>query len=385
MVKSRRGFLGRVAILSVILASALIAARASANEPIHSAAQLNRPVAEKVVRVRTAKVVLADYALIRRDFVQVRGMSDAQIDEWLLQKTAFISRPQAAQSAVNTPIATSEELATALRPKDYGRALVYEVGPASFIDGKGAGSLEPVQAGHSNGLATLGEATREFLYEKLANTLLLHSGSHFDTVGHYAVIDWGFDVVQPDGKTDPAGMVLRQAHRRAPGRGSLLDDAAARDAELTFRRYGVTTTGAYRAGTVTEQINVQGTPDGALVDFGGFLTVENFFRPARNFYHTDTILSPGDIDFLQPDTRYRVPFDTWGYGVSGLEDPKFDNPSVWSHELATNFRRGIADRAAFQRHFDNMVGSFRRNLLELGGEADEGTMGLLVEALRDVH
>lgn len=369
----------------VYLSVLALATSAFAYEPLRNRAGLNRPKAETLVQVRTAKVVLADYALLRKDFPEIRMMDAARIDEWLLSKTAYISLPQAAQSVVNTPIDVGSATVSALRPRDYGRAIVFPVGRGSFIDAKGTGGLAPAPGSHSDGLATLGEATREFVYEKLVSTILKHSGTARETLGHYAVIDFGFDVIHADGKTDPAGVILRQAHQRAPGRSSTFNDAQALEVELLLRRYGVTTTGAYRAGAEHELINVQGTADGALLDFGAYLTVDEFRRPARNFFSNSFILNPGQIQFIQPDPRYRVPLDTWGFAVSGLDDPKFDNPWVWSHELARDFRRGAATRGAFGIHFDNLVGSYQRNLLRLGGAARPSAFEALVRGLRQVH
>jgi hypothetical protein len=178
---------------------------------------------------------------------------------------------------VNSPIQTGPGRVRALRPRDYGRALVYETGSdggtSGLIDAKGTGSLAPGVGGHSNGLATLGEVIREFLYEKLVRTIFVHSGSGLETVEHYAVIDWGFDVIHDNGMRDPAGMILRQAHSRIRERYSGFEDAAAKRVELTLRPYGLTSAGAYRVGEDREMINVQGTKDGAVLDFGGFLTV----------------------------------------------------------------------------------------------------------------
>lgn len=371
----------------VVFASLWIATPAIAYKPIRSESQLAAPVRETVVRVPTARVVLADYGLIRRDFAETRAMNDARIDEWLLSKTAFVSQAQAGQTVANTQITVSGETTQALRPRDYGRALVFETGQGGLIDAKGAGAaIAPRPGGHSDGLATLGEATREFLYEKLVRTVLAHSGSDFETVEHYAVIDLGFDVKHAEGTTSPAGLILRQAHSRAPGQFSLFNNVSARQVELILRRYGLTSAGAYRGSTTySEQINVQGTPDGGILDFGGYIAEEAFSRPARNFYDFRDLLTPDQIDFVQPDPRIRVPMKNWGYSDSGVDDPKLDNPWMWSHELAQNYRAGIATRAAFRVHFENLVGTYRRELFILGGEAKPQLMEALVRAVSDIH
>ena len=363
-----------------------IASPAVAYVPLRTQTGLAAPVRETAVRVRTARVVLADYGLIRRDFAETRELSDAQIDDWLLSKTAFVSKVQADQSLTNTRIETGAGTVQAFRPADYGRALVFETGGGGFIDGKGAGAASsPVLNDHANGLATLGEATREFLYEKLVRTVFVAGGTGMETVEHYAVIDWGFDVIHADGTHSPAGMVLRQAHSRAAAGDSVFHDTRARLVEMNLRRFGLTSTGAYRNDLPMEAINIQRTKDGAVLDFGGFLSVEHFERLVSNFNGFDVLLRPGQIDFVQPDESLRVPFEKWGYGVTGVADPKLDNPWVWSHQLANEFRAGRASRDAFKAHFENLVGSYRRTLYMTAEPAEAAALEVLVRGLRDIH
>ena len=376
-------------LLSATL-SAGLASAAYAYEPIHSTSQLVRPMAENMVRVPGARVVLADYGLLRKDFSVLRGRTDAEVDAWILQNTAYQSEGQVRQSIVNTPIETGTQTVRAYRPSGYGRAIVFQVDPTHFIDAKGTGvrlDQIPHAAGHGDGLASLGEVTREFLYEKLIQTVLTHSGSSRETVGHYAVIDWGFDVIHADGTTSPAGMILRQAHPRLDSDQSLFHASAAREVELNLRPYGITTAGAYRTQRL-EWINVQGTSDGAILDFGAYLGVEKFERPAANFNEYLPILRPDQIEFIQPRAEIRVPLDHWGTTVSRIADPKLDNPWIWSHELAKNYRRGAAQRQAFSQHFDNLVGRYRRQILWQPGEVRPGVLSKLeglVECLRSIH
>jgi hypothetical protein len=182
-------------------------------------------------------------------------------------------------------------------------------------------------------------------------------------------------------------MILRQAHSRVTNFGTLLDNAPSLEIESILRRYGLTSAGGYRTGGATlDKINIQGTPDRGLLDFGGYTAEESFDRPAANFYDTNTILmTPGQIDFVQPVPRIRVSLKNWGHGVTGVDDPKMDNPFIWSHDLARAYRDGSATRAAFKEHFENMVGGYRRDLFMLGGEADASVMESLVRALHDIH
>ena len=171
-------------------------------EQVHSGSR-----AEEVVRVKNAEIVLVDYDLVRKDFPSMAHKSNDEIDRWILDQVAYISRPQAAQSIVNTPIETADEVRQAWRPPEYGRALVYDmIDPDSgekvgLMDAKGVGSLNPGQRDHGNGIATLGEAIREYLYEGMMRNVLNDADVPNQIVGSYAVIDAGFDLKHADGST----------------------------------------------------------------------------------------------------------------------------------------------------------------------------------------
>ncbi len=59
----------------------LIGSSVKAMEPIRDSAQLWDPKEEVVARVEGVRVVLADYNLIRHDFVEVANLTNNQIDE----------------------------------------------------------------------------------------------------------------------------------------------------------------------------------------------------------------------------------------------------------------------------------------------------------------
>ncbi len=164
-------------------------------------------------------------------------------------------------------------------------------------------------------LASLGEAIREYGYERLVNEIFKQSKSGLETVRNYAVLDLGFDIKNQEGTTSRAGMVLRQAHERSSGAYSLIDNERALKIEKLLRRYGVTSAGAHRNKWPYEWLNIQGTKDGAV------MTTEEVMK-------------------LQPEPALRVPLKVWGTSVSGTIDPAFDNPWIWSHELAESLRRG---------------------------------------------
>jgi hypothetical protein len=338
-------------------------------EPLTTPGGLASPTEEKAVRLEKARVILADYPLIKHDFGSaiaarynrpLETISNDEIDGWILDSAAYISEPQTKQTAVNTPIPPSTRSVKAFRPADYGRALVFQPAPGVLIDVKGSGAVDPQQGDHSNGLATLGEVIREYAYEHLIHKVFEHSGAPDRTVGHYAVIDTGFDVKQPDGRVDPAGLILRQAHSRATGDLSALSNKDTKRIEMTLRRYGITSAGAYQ-NEPFDALNLQGTKDGAVLDFGGFLVMPKFEKPAYHFDRTPEVsprykpLLSQQKDFVQPDDAIRVPNELWGYTVSQRADPIADNPTRWSHELATSLRQGRATRKDAEQHMHNLL------------------------------
>lgn len=259
-------------------------------QPLKDPSALLQPKEETVVEVKGAQVVLADYDLLRTDFPQLKPLSEAEIDSWLIHNTAYVSRAQAAQTVVNTKVRTGEGTRRAFRPMNYKRALVYEVSdPAEYsetiglIDVKGTGSLEPKAGSHSNGLATLGESVRELLYENLVREVLADSSAEVGTVGSYAVIDLGFDVRHEDASTSRAGLYLRQAHER-----NKYDMKAGEDERYfveLFRKYGL-----------NAEKNVQASKSGDILDFGHYTVVREL--PQNGF------------------PNKRVPFDLWGIDES---------------------------------------------------------------------
>jgi hypothetical protein len=320
----------------------------------------SKSVVTPVDRVKTARIAIVDYDLIKKDFPSLAEKSNAEIDHWILSHTAFISQTQTRQTQVNSQIEVGLEKKTAFRPPDYKRALVFEVA-GGMIDGKGFGSSSPYQGDHSNGLATLGEVIREFLYQKMVQKIFDYTGFHRSTVGSYAVLDWGFRVKHSDGTTSPAGAILRQAHRRAGGKSSLLDDQSTLEVETLLRKFGVTSAGAYRERS-TEMLNIQGTQDGAIIDFGGYLVVEKFDKMGTPFYGSKVIIQPGSTGWTQPHSELRIPFEIWGTSVSKKEDPKADNPWIWSHELAEAFASQKAHRGDVENHYRNLLDPVKNKL-----------------------
>lgn len=300
---------------------------------------------EKVVKLKNARIVLADYDLIRRDFPHIKNMSNEEIDNWILNQVGYISRGQAEQTVVNTQIPITNEFRIAYRPPEYGRALVYPMkNPEGrdfigFMDVKGAGGVNPGQVDHGNGVATLGECVREFIFENLVRDVLDDQNIPNKTVGSYAVIDAGFGVIHKDGSSSPAGFYLRQAHHRVHNPGAWLDAAPRAHLESILHKYGI-----------DPNKNIQGTPNNDILDFGHYVVRD---------------------DLADADPNKQIPFHLWGHDRSIVDDTqgadrwfysKKDFPWAWSHELADAFANGRANRHDAWTHFQNLINPARAKL-----------------------
>lgn len=328
--------------------------------PVRDTSLLNSPQAERMVEVTGARVVMADYDLLRRDFPHLQPLTPEEIDDWLLQEAAFVSKAQVAPNSANTPIAKGRKTREGLRPKSYGRAMVLPV-KGGFLDVKGSGAISPKRGSYETGLASTGEAIREFIWEKAVKRVLDHAGSEVATVGNYAVIDFGFDVIQEDRAKLPAGIVIRQAHDRMP-HGGQIDNRNAAELETLFRRYGFTSAGQYYEKSDYHVVNIQGTKNQkAIYDFGAFLSAERFEKQMKSL-PTAELANPDGKHFPQPDPDRRIPYSFWGTSETGVKDPKYDNPWVYSHRLAQDFRDGKATREHAEIHLKNALQELEQRL-----------------------
>lgn len=235
---------------------------------------------EHARRLLDARVIMANYELLRHDFASLRsralqrrfpGLADLDapererrerrlIDRWLLRNAALISERQTQQEEVNTFIRAGQRRFVVFRPPMYGRAVVASlrqnriarggVGPGQLglLDLKGAGispRREPRRASHSNGLLALGPALGHLVHQELIEKVFEHAGAPFRTLPNYAIIACGFYVRFRDGKLTPACIQVRRAHRRMRGGGDLPDNDTTEqlvklEVELLLRRYGLT-------------------------------------------------------------------------------------------------------------------------------------------------
>ncbi len=301
------------------------------------------------IRVTTARVLFADYDLIRRDFKITRTMSELQMDAWLVESAACISRDQidvGMTRGVNAAIQYDPtELRSSLRPPNYGRALVIEV-PGGILDAKGAGGLSPAIShnSHRSGLLETAEAIREFSYSKLVQKALHHSGSDFGVIDSYAVIDFGFQMRSSVDETmQPAGLLLRQSHFRDITRSEQLEQTNSLKIERSLREFGITT--AYKKTTLGDDkktlydvLNVQGSDERRfLYDFGGYRIANRFENRAitlADLFEKKKIpiLDQTQFSNIQPDPKYAPLFKAWG--GEGTDE------RIWkrSREIASQFK-----------------------------------------------
>jgi hypothetical protein len=244
---------------------------------LHAPEELEDPhvSVERARRVRTARVVVADYGQLQQDFPQLRDPLwqqgpeptpgplreevRARIDAWLIRSAALISERQASQSRVNTPIETEEEPIAVYRPPRYGRAFVARV-PDGLLDLKGTGvapGVEPTPEGQSDGLLPLEKALADLCIQEVIDGIFAHAGVAFWTVPTYAVLDLGFDIILANGQRAPAGLQVRKAHRRPLGGAELPRRGSAEqhvkfEIEMLLRHYGVTSSNAATTLSVEE-------------------------------------------------------------------------------------------------------------------------------------
>jgi hypothetical protein len=194
-----------------------------------------------------ARVVWADYNLIRQDFADInfaairqRGevtsaISDGpDIDAWVLRHAAVMSEAQMNSVEANEEIPVCGPTRIAYRPPRYGRALVVQLKdswpeyeylephrrPQGLLDVKGCG----VAAGqvalpqfHRSGLLGLAGSVRELIFQRIIERVFARTGMDVRGVGIYAILDLGFRIKVGGGSFMPASAIVRCAHRRTAG------------------------------------------------------------------------------------------------------------------------------------------------------------------------
>lgn len=274
--------------------------------PIRNKSDLVDPQVARTIKVHTAKVVVADYPLLKRDFPELLSLSYEEIDQWLIDNTAFIAQTQITRGqkrGVNGEIKTEEHIRNAFRPALYGRALVFKAG-SGLIDVKGSGARDPSLDSDSNGLLDLYEAVYEYGMEKIVHMIFEHSQSDYETIENYGVISLDFwNKEKLEGREKTSGLLLRQAHKRAGDNWTCMDPQRSLKIELLLRRYGVTSVGA------VDHINIQGSVanqvDGdAIVDFCSYSIHRRFDEPIKDFdpqwQNQQVLVDTDSPTFVQP-------------------------------------------------------------------------------------
>jgi hypothetical protein len=325
----------------------------------------------ELVRPLNAQVILADYDLIKRDFSkETNGMSNSEIDKWILNYAGYISKSQLkGDSVVNTPIPyrihensnRPAEEPEGYRPETYGRGLMFKT-KNGLLEGKGFGANNPEQKSHKNGLATTGEMIREFGFEKLVHSTFKHYRDHFnkeselDTVRSYAVIDFGFDVIHSNGQQSPAGAILRQAHNRVAinDGNTFLPGQEAVKIEKVLRMYGITSAADpafYKKhwGHYDFDIaDLQGTSKNEVVDFGTFRVRDDFKKDVEFMgkVKNEVGLDKDRWDFVHPKSDISIPQKVWGYEGDGSSG---DNLKRFADQLARDFRNHNVERQSIEK------------------------------------
>lgn len=361
----RQTFCKTVAFLSLVVA---FHARAEIADPVRDVKQFNSPRPETAYKIQGVKVVVADYALIRQDFSETKSWTDSQIDQWLIDSVGYIAGQQTFANAVNTPIHLEKKSnrvvsQRAFRPFGYGRALVFKVG-SGYIDVKGAGSASPRQQSHGNGLATTYEALREFIFEKKVQQVFTDAKLPNHTVGGYAVLDYGFNVIHNDGSQSPAGAILRQAHTRLSedeirqnGNTFLSADESLK-IEMALRRYGITSSGEgywrkWNGTLIRDVVNIQGNDKGEIVDFGPYRVRSRFYL---DLYHYNDVqnknawplMEHDEKGFVQPNPKIALSEEAWGRPLMGDLDLKDEGLTIQIRDWIQRWKRGELSQKTIQ-------------------------------------
>jgi hypothetical protein len=322
----------------------------------------------RLVTSPNRRVIIRDRELLERDFPELKGLSDRKLEEWILSY-AEVTEQQAnlgIHRGVNSHIPTSEN-PVAIRmykPPTYNRATIaVAYDPADprktigLIDIKHNGAVDPMQKSHRNGLGVVAEGGGEFLRENAVRWKLWQMGSDVHTVGVYWEIDYGFDVVFPDGTRMRAGQVARQAHKRdtyseigAAGKKTirsawLSGEKKAPVVEL-FQKVGIDT---------GHENNIQGMelPDGntLLVDFA------HYIFPGERGHGADPAVA--------------VPFRIWGWDIGKVnsnpeqwELSTQDHAYTWMRDTNQAVVDGRTEPSAFAQMFNYMMGPLEKQAVE---------------------
>jgi|GEM_PF-4176751 len=187
-------------------------------------------------KVKNAQVVAFNRIALERDFPHLKGRTDHEIKTWILENFAFINSLQLGLNSIrNTdPEVDYQNSKPFFIPPGVGRgAVVNTNNERGMVDLKATGnsswnlesvdrqkkearygeeSLKEVRASdHSNGLETYDLMTAEYLRQIEIQHEYEQTGGDMETVEGYFLIDYGFNLIYPEGEI-PAFFYGRQAH-----------------------------------------------------------------------------------------------------------------------------------------------------------------------------
>ncbi len=269
----------------------------------------------ETVRLRQAKLVYVDYESLRRDFVPLRTLSDQQIDNWVLNNFAYISKAQLSLLGIrfvgrNQPhprdgsyappyhfddLVNLRDTKASARPADYGRAdqmagFTFEDNTLGLVERKGTGIPTAISEeererylsnpelleklfdkDHSDGVMTGGEAVVELVREKVLRYLFalynaLH-GTTYGTVENYFTIDTGLDVLRSNRQKVPVAINGHQANIRTANFVSISSDSV-------YRVPGEADSYPDPSIVIDPRGHLQRTITDQLTDFGGTLVTD---------------------------------------------------------------------------------------------------------------
>lgn len=310
-----------------------------------------------MLRVETAKVVRLHYDRIRRDFPEgTQGMTDAQIRDAVLDCVGFISKTQLVPNNANTEIKVAPDLPSrpqsriAYRPPSYRRAVVHSCFEG-MMDAKGAGNSQFAKAGeYTSGLFQLMRALREDLLESVVAMILKKEGYDEGTVESYGTVALGFDEKLDDGTQQPAGLALRQSHKRDNFDGR--SGERGEKVEAILRKYGLTSDHehyehymrleAKQRPVPGEQVhhtlarhNVQMDKNGAVFDFETIFAVDKFSNSPVN-----------------PDPKLRLPMSVWS----------IQELNGWATKLAQRIAAGEVTEVDVNSEYEKILMPLREHL-----------------------
>ncbi|OFZ79052.1 MAG: hypothetical protein A2583_14610 [Bdellovibrionales bacterium RIFOXYD1_FULL_53_11] len=297
---------------------------------------IDYPARDTFVRVKGASVAWADHAALRRDFPQLRHLTDAQIGEWIIENFAIISTEQLKLNGLRQtaiPVGLQHKPG-AFRPHRYDRAAVVPAGSgenAGFVDIKGIGHRHDAdkvrwqlkdladahgnparidkirKTGHSDGLMSLGEAIAETTRQKAVQKLFdLHNaarGTALQSVESYFIIHLPFRILKDNGQSIPAALYGRQAHIGTHKGGMDAPDSIYTD---------------FHGGK-------QRTTSMSAIDYGGVIIQD------KRLIHNYEVLPGGNPN-----------------------NPQSSKAWAWGHETADAYARG--EHGVVYRHISEMTG-----------------------------